>query len=351
MEHSLSKRSCLTACQRFDQTLTRGHNSEITDVKRRGGHRGVGHSGRRTFTFKGSQGRRAASHSASKQRGHSPGSSRDASLMRVTAAESGSTRTRRARLTVRTPATSRSRSTVRRTATSQQRPSSRAASAAGSLPASRKASSGGGEPNSMPPPAAPPADEAREAVGGPLSPPDFIKTEESKLVSSPPKSSDSEDAEEGESPAPDGEAGAGGDEQPQVTIEVPRSPSVVGYRKVMYDEEDHKWVEHWKVEEDAKRAKERKRREAQLARTAAKQVLAARKVKGRTTARMQVMFPTAIIRQDRRHGFVHAINMTDPLRLELHKRKAPIVPTFYQQHILKYGKLPFRNNPRPHPVV
>ncbi|KAK7585989.1 hypothetical protein V9T40_000168 [Parthenolecanium corni] len=365
----LSKRSCLTSAKTFDQTLPRGHTSEITDVKRRGGHR-MAERPRRTFTFKGSLAKRATNSPAtSKQRAgaHSPAaSSRDASLMR-TAGVSDSVRSRRVRSTskIRTPATqrSRSRSTQRHTASQKPspKPPSRAASAAGSQPASRKASSVAAEPNlpslSMPPPsalapvstAAAVDSELREMIGQPLSPPEFIKVEESKLVSSPPpKSSDSEEEEEDDGLEAD-------DEQPEpnVTIEVPRSPSIVGYRKVMYDEQDHKWIAHWKMEEDAKRAKERRKLEALKAKTVAKQQQLPKphKVKGRSTAQMQVMFPTAIIKEDRRHGFVHNINMTDPLRLELHKRKAPIVPTFYQKHILQFGKLPFRNNPRPHPVV
>lgn len=123
----------------------------------------------------------------------------------------------------------------------------------------------------------------------------------------------------------------------------------------MYDETTDKWIEYWKVEEDEKQIEERRRQEAAKAKMARE--LAAvlpgppHKVKGRSTARLQVMFPTAIIRGDRRSGFINNINMTDPLRLELYKRKTPVVPTYFQKHILQFGKLPFRNNPRPHPIV
>lgn len=136
--------------------------------------------------------------------------------------------------------------------------------------------------------------------------------------------------------------------------ELSTSPSVVGYRKLVYNEEDDKWVEHWKIEEDIRRAKKKAKEQKLLKKLEAdKRAPKVHPVKGRITAKIQVMFPTAIVKQDRRHGgaLYQSILMTDPLRIELHKRRAPIVPTYYQEHIAKYGKLPFRNNPRPHPIV
>lgn len=144
------------------------------------------------------------------------------------------------------------------------------------------------------------------------------------------------------------------DEVPEEEYEeVSVSPSIVGYRKLVYDEPENKWVEYWKIEEDARRAQKKEKTQKLLEKlNVQKAKPKIHPVKGKITAKMQVMFPTAIVKQDKRHGqYYQNILMTDPLRIELYKRRAPIVPTFYQEHIVKYGKLPFRNNPRPHPVV
>ncbi len=325
----------------FNETLNRGHQSEITDIKRRGGYRAYNASGRRTFTFKGSQSKRPAESKGRSRVRHTPASSKNASFLKTVSSESAHVNYARsasqARRKARTPATSRSRSrsTVR---TKQRAPSpkapSRAASVAGSQPPSRKASIAAIV--DIPPAEGTPMDFKELPVVQEPPTPEVIKIEESKLVSSP-KSSDSESHDEDE------------DTENEADDSVSSSPSVVAYRKLVFNEEQNKWIEHLKVEEDLKKLRQQKKREAVVAKIPPP-VTNVHKVKGRSTAKMQVMFPTAIIKQDRRRGFNH-ITMTDPLRIELHKRKAPIVPTYFQEHILKYGKLPFRNNPRPHPIV
>lgn len=119
--------------------------------------------------------------------------------------------------------------------------------------------------------------------------------------------------------------------------------SPVQYRKVFYDENEHKWIEHQIFEEDYKTSKSPLK---PIKKTRSK-IGKPHQIKGRRTTVMRQMLPTAFMKLDNSVPFYN-IQITDPLRIELYKRKMPVVPTYFQEHIYKFGKLPFRNNPRPH---
>ncbi|XKL64969.1 hypothetical protein PGB90_005055 [Kerria lacca] len=330
MERYQSKRSCMTSEKKVGVSSARRHWSEITDIKRRPESKTGNPSSRRLFLFKGSQTKRQTELQGKTRSRRTPANSKNGSIQRTT---SHSVKVRQGRSTIfgRGKVRSRSRSTIRTKPDMSAKLSSRSASVGGSQPGSRKESIQLIESPSREGATVNTKDTLiiRDQL------PEIIHTEESKLVQSSPKTTDSEE----ESPL-----------ERKKQIELSKSPSIVGYRKVVYDESTNKWVEHWKMIANMQKF-DKVNDETVKGKNMRANNNACHKVKGRCTARMQMMFPTAIIRPDRRHGFQHNIMMTDNLRIELHKRKAPIVPTYFQDHILKFGKLPFRNNPRPHLVV
>lgn len=135
----------------------------------------------------------------------------------------------------------------------------------------------------------------------------------------------------------------------RVHVVLRRSPSLIVHRKIIFDENAQKWVEYKKFIESEKRVLERKHERERKKKVKNSSRAEPHKVRGRTTTRIQTLFPTALIRTNKDN--FENITVTDPLRIELYKRRAPLVPTYFQQHIIKFGKLPFRNNPRPHPIV
>lgn len=119
--------------------------------------------------------------------------------------------------------------------------------------------------------------------------------------------------------------------------------SPVQYRKVFYDENEHKWIQHQIFEEDYKTSKS----PLKPTEKSRSKIGKPHQIKGRRTTVMRQMLPTAFVKLDNSFPFYN-IQITDPLRIDLYKRKMPVVPTYFQEHIYKFGKLPFRNNPRPH---
>lgn len=321
MEQYLSKKSSIRDNAVLYEALDRGHQSEMTRIKKPNKTSNV--SGRRMFTFVGSSGSRIAGPTAVKS--HTP--SKPATPR---------SRTPRSRRVHRSR--SRSRSTLKnKLLTSLQQ-------SAVKKDRSRSASQSSHRETAANPPASKPVTPIPVEIAAP--PKEAVSP--AILVDDEPKVQTKD-----EPAAPMAPSVSSSDEEAKEEEEISTSPSIVGYRKLVYSETDDKWVEYWKLEEDAKRANKKQKTQKLLDRWQAQKLKPkVHPVKGRITAKMQVMFPTAIVKQDRRHGQYHqSILMTDPLRIELYKRRAPIVPTYYQEHIVKFGKLPFRNNPRPHPVV
>lgn len=118
--------------------------------------------------------------------------------------------------------------------------------------------------------------------------------------------------------------------------------SHVRYRKLFYSERENKWVEHLILEEDEPSGTDSKCKDEK------EKFDLPHLVKGRQTQRFKQWLPTAFIKTERNRCFYDRIHVTDELRMELHKRKMPVVGSYFQEHIFKFGKLPFRGNPRPH---
>lgn len=136
----------------------------------------------------------------------------------------------------------------------------------------------------------------------------------------------------------------------------PKGSATRPYRKIFYSESEGKWIEHRIFEGELKATHElsgpqpfpetnaaagRRRRAAEPG--------FPRKVKGRKTSKMRELLPTAFVKGgERQDQPCRKIDVTDQLRMELYKRNMPVVPTSYQEHIFKFGKPPFRGNPRTH---
>ena len=121
----------------------------------------------------------------------------------------------------------------------------------------------------------------------------------------------------------------------------------ITYRKIFYDDAHHKWIEHQIYEVNNDESSETMKRK--IVPKSVKRPRKPRRVKGRQTAIMRHMLPTALIKSKNDDDKIYRnIDMTDQLRMELHKRNMPVVPMYFQEHIYKFGKLPFRNNPRMH---
>ncbi len=132
-----------------------------------------------------------------------------------------------------------------------------------------------------------------------------------------------------------------------------RIMSPISYRKIFYDETADKWFEHRIFEEDLKLTSApqpdtpTENAEIRYQQMTTDDAIP-RRVKGRKTSKIRGILPTAFVKMKRCPiAPYHKIEMTDQLRMELHKRNMPVVPTYFQEHLFKFGKLPFRGNPRP----
>lgn len=122
----------------------------------------------------------------------------------------------------------------------------------------------------------------------------------------------------------------------------------IKYRKLYYSEDQHKWIEHVIIDEEIDPAQPKNRRK--LSTGSRYERIKPHRVKGRRTSALRDILPTAMVKSDgkKRKLPYDKIEVTDLLRMELHKRKMPVVPSYFQEHIFKFGKLPFRGNPRYH---
>lgn len=125
------------------------------------------------------------------------------------------------------------------------------------------------------------------------------------------------------------------------------------FRKIFYSEKEGKWIEHRIFESEPKITNELSGPQpfpkTNAARRRRPQLGPPHKVKGRKTSKMREMLPTAFVKGgDKPDQPCRKIEVTDQLRMELYKRNMPVVPTFYQEHIYRFGKPPFRGNPRNH---
>lgn len=136
----------------------------------------------------------------------------------------------------------------------------------------------------------------------------------------------------------------------------PKSAAPKPFRKIFFSESEGKWIEHRIFESELKTTHElsgpqpfpKPNAAGRRRRRAAPQLGAPHKVKGRKTSKMREMLPTAFVKGGDQDQPCRKIDVTDQLRIELYKRNMPVVPTSYQQHIYKFGKPPFRGNPRTH---
>ncbi|XKL63493.1 hypothetical protein PGB90_005857 [Kerria lacca] len=129
--------------------------------------------------------------------------------------------------------------------------------------------------------------------------------------------------------------------------------SPVCYSKIFYNEAEDKWIEYRIFEEEEKFKLSQMLTVSPMENQIKEQSIIpktkCRRLKGRKTSKLQRMLPTAFIKTDKREDLPYQkIEVTDQLRMELHKRNMPVVPCYFQKHIIEYGKLPFRSNPRSH---
>lgn len=127
------------------------------------------------------------------------------------------------------------------------------------------------------------------------------------------------------------------------------------FRKIFYSEREGKWIEHRIFESELKMTNDLSgpqpfpKTNAARRRRHTTEMGLPHKVKGRKTSKMREMLPTAFVKGgEKQDQPCRKIDVTDQLRMELYKRNMPVVPTSYQEHIYKFGKPPFRGNPRTH---
>lgn len=354
MENVHSRNSNLyLPSMKINQKRTRTHNSEIIGLQKKRPISSV--SGRRMFLYKGSQNQKVIVSPLSKQ----PSQQKHIVTNSIrTSVSNKPSYLSRAKSQSRLPSydvgsilqtnhiRSRSKSTVRSRKAHIAEPLLHSNSAAASTVKSRHSST----PN-IPTPDKGDNNPSKPAVGILMtkeSTPEVDNTDEDKSMS---EKIDSKhfDQNAASIQAEDALPADSLPESHRVHVVLHRSPSLVVHRKIIYDENAQKWVEYKKFIESEKRVLERKHKREKKEKAKNTTRVEPHKVRGRTTTHIQTLFPTALIRTNKNN--FENITVTDPLRIELYKRRAPLVPTYFQQHIMKFGKLPFRNNPRPHPIV
>lgn len=149
-------------------------------------------------------------------------------------------------------------------------------------------------------------------------------------------------AQRKQDPKPEPKLEAKPEPEPEQSAQSPE----IRYRKLFYNEAENKWIEHIIVQEEHDPAQIRC---PKIQRDSGFDDMQPRRLKGRQKNTLKEVLPTAFVVADKQRKCPYdKILVNDTLRVELHKRNMPIVPPFFQEYIFKYGKLPFRGNPRPY---